>query len=140
MPSAKIPAPLRQIVIERTNNLCEYCLLHQDDSDFTHQIDHIIPRKYNGATVLENLALACLKCNKHKGPEIAALDPIDNEIAPLFNPRTQNWNEHFELLGAFLIGTTRIGRATVAALKLNDPIRVNQRQELMADGRYPRER
>ena len=138
MPSVKIPARLRRLVIARAKNICEYCLLHQDDSDFAHQIDHIIPRKYNGATIFINLALACLKCNKYKGPKIATLDPIDNEIAPLFNPRTQFWDEHFELLGAFIIGKTRIGRATVAALKLNDPMRVNQRQELFAEGRYPR--
>lgn len=125
-------------MIARANNVCEYCLLHQDDSDFLHQIDHIIPRKYNGLTILINLALACLKCNKNKGPEIAGLDPIDNEIAPLFNPRTQSWDEHFELLGAFILGRTRIGRATVAALKLNDPARVNQRQELITEGRYLR--
>ena len=138
MPSTKIPVRLRRLVIARAKNICEYCLLHQDDSGFLHQIDHIIPRKYNGATILINLALACLKCNKYKGPEIAALDPIDNEIAPLFNPRTQIWGEHFELLGAFIIGKTRIGRATVAALKLNDPMRVNQRQERIAEDQYPR--
>ena len=138
MPSAKIPALLRQLVIERANSVCEYCLLHQDDSDFSHQIDHIIPLKYDGATSKENLALACLKCNKHKGSEVAALDPMDNEVAALFNPRLQNWTEHFELLGAFLLGKTRAGRATVSALKLNDPVRVNQRQELMRDERYPR--
>ncbi len=138
MPTVKIPAQLRELVIERAKQFCEYCLLHQDDSDFSHQIDHIIPLKYNGATISENLALACLKCNKHKGSEVAALDPIENEVAALFNPRLQDWTEHFELLGAFLLGKTRVGRATVSALKLNDPVRVNQRQELMRDGRYPR--
>ncbi len=138
MPSANVPARLRRQVIARANHVCEYCLLHQDDADFLHQIDHIIPRKYNGLTIFIILALACLKCNKNKGPEIAGLDPIDNEIAPLFNPRTQSWDDHFELLGAFILGKTRIDRATVAALKLNDPIRVNQRQELIAEGQYPR--
>ena len=138
MPTVKIPAQLRELVIERAKQLCEYCLLHQDDSDFIHQIDHIIPLKYDGATISENLALACLKCNKHKGSEVAALDPVDNEIAALFNPRLQDWTEHFELLGAFLLGKTRVGRATVSALKLNDAVRVNQRQELMRDERYPR--
>jgi hypothetical protein len=63
---------------------------------------------------------------------------VDNQVSSLFNPRTQNWDEHFELLGAFILGRTSIGRATVAALKLNDPARVNQRQELMTEGRYPR--
>ena len=136
MPSANIPTALRQLVIERANNICEYCLLHQDDTDFTHHIDHIIPRKHSGKTVIENLALACLKCNKYKGSDIAAIDPIDNEITPLFHPRQQIWSEHFELFGAFIIGKTNIGRATAAGLRLNDPARVNQRQELIALGRY----
>jgi hypothetical protein len=41
---------------------------------------------------------------------------------PLFNPRTQNWFEHFRWSedGLRIIGLTPSGRATVGALHLSD--------------------
>ena len=41
---------------------------------------------------------------------------------PLFNPRMQNWVEHFAWSadGIRILGRTSIGRATVAALHLSD--------------------
>jgi hypothetical protein len=49
-------------------------------------------------------------------------DPVTNSTVPIFNPRTQIWNEHFEMSknGTQIIGKTPIGRGTVEALKLND--------------------
>jgi hypothetical protein len=51
-----------------------------------------------------------------------AADPETNKQVPLFNPRTQNWFEHFRwsVDGLRIIGLTSIGRATVAALHLSD--------------------
>jgi hypothetical protein len=37
------------------------------------QIDHIIARQHGGATELENLALACIHCNRFKGPNMLGL-------------------------------------------------------------------
>ena len=37
-----IPAPLKRQVIERAGECCEYCHLHQDDSDTNFHIEHII--------------------------------------------------------------------------------------------------
>jgi hypothetical protein len=65
--------------------------------------------------VEENLALACAICNGNKGPNLASIDPLSGEIVPLFNPRTQNWNDHFEIHGAEIIGRIAIGRATAIA-------------------------
>jgi len=36
---------------------------------------------------MENLALACLHCNQHKGPNIAGRNPETGEIVELFHPR-----------------------------------------------------
>jgi hypothetical protein len=104
---------------------------------FTHQIDHLIPLKHGGQTVSANLALACLECNRYKGSDLTALDPLDGTIHPIFNPHTQVWSEHFGLEGARIIGQTPIGRATVALLRLNDRTRLLQRQILIEAGRYP---
>lgn len=132
-----IPVALRRYVIDRAKGQCEYCLLHQDDVPFAHQVDHLIPLKHSGQTVSDNLALACLDCNRYKGSDLTAIDPLDGAISPLFNPRTQIWAEHFTLDGVRLVGQTPVGRATVALLRLNDRMRVLQRQVLMEAGRYP---
>lgn len=131
-----ISATLRRLVIQRAEGRCEYCLLHQDDTPFSHHIDHLIPLKHGGQTVSDNLALACLDCNLYKGSDLTAINPLDSLIYPLFNPRTQIWIEHFAFDGARLNGQTSIGRATVVLLRLNDPVRVLQRQILIEAGRY----
>src|SRR5579859_2336432 len=61
------------------------------------------------------------KCNEYKGDTITALDPLTGEITPLFNPRRQQWDEHFAWTpeGNEVVGLTPIGRATVKALNLN---------------------
>jgi 5-methylcytosine-specific restriction endonuclease McrA len=43
------------------------------------QIDHIIARQHGSRTELDNLALACVHCNRFKGPNVAGLDPDTNE-------------------------------------------------------------
>ncbi|MCK6627007.1 MAG: HNH endonuclease [Anaerolineae bacterium] len=132
-----ISANLRRLVTKRARERCEYCLIHQDDTSFSHQVDHIMPLKHQGQTVSHNLALACLECNRYKGSDIAAIDPISGEITPLFNPRVQAWAEHFMLQdNARITGLTPTGRATVVLLRLNDPKRVIQRQILVATKRY----
>lgn len=137
MARSHIPAPLRRLVIERAEGYCEYCLLHQDDTVFVHHVDHVIALKHGGRTEEENLALACMECNLRKGPDLAAIDPVEGTLAPLFNPRIQRWSEHFTLENASLVGKTPHGRATVALLRMNNPARLLERQRLILAGRYP---
>lgn len=131
-----ISVELRQIVIERARGRCEYCLLHQDDTPFSHQIDHFIALKHGGQTVSENLVLACLECNRYKGSDLTAIDPLTDEITPLFNPRIQVWREHFMFQTVRIIGQTSTGRATASLLRFNTRERLVQRQVLMRVGRY----
>jgi hypothetical protein len=84
--------------------------------------------------VLSNLALSCLHCNKHKGPNIAGLDPLTNRLVPLFHARRQQWDRHFAWDGAMMVGQTRTGRATIQVLAINDPDAVAFRAELMLEG------
>ena len=138
MARSHIPAPLRRLVIERARGCCEYCLLHQDDTDFAHHVDHLIALKHGGRAGEENLALACMECNLRKGPDLAAIDPVEKVMVSLFNPRAQRWSEHFTLVSASLVGETPTGRATVALLRMNEPARILERQRLITAGRYPR--
>ena len=61
-------------------------------------------------------------CNGHKSDKTHAIDPETGQLVPLFNPRTQSWFEHFRWTsdGLRIVGLSPIGRATVAALHLDD--------------------
>ena len=93
--------------------------------------------KHGGATIAENTALACIDCNRHKGSDLTAIDPISNQIVRVFDPRNQQWHDHFYLDGATILGMSATGRATVIMLRLNDPMRVLERSFLIEVGRYP---
>ncbi len=101
------------------------------------QVDHITARQHGGPTDSGNLAFACFHCNRHKGPNIAGLDPATGQVVRLFHPRTDSWSEHFRLEGATLAGLTSIGRATVQVLAMNEPEFVAVREALMMEGVYP---
>jgi hypothetical protein len=136
MPS-KIPAQIREAVEKRAENVCEYCLLPGISAHFKHQVDHILPRKHGGQTVLENLALACWRCNLHKGTDVGSFDfETNDEFARFFNPRAQSWEEHFRIENAEIIPLTAEARVTVRIFRLNDEERREERRGLIAAGFY----
>lgn len=132
--TGRVSSRVRQQVRRRAEGKCEYCLVHEEDGYVGYQIDHIIARKHGGATSLDNLAFACLLCNRYKGSDVAAPDPTTGEIVPLFNPRQQRWQEHFTLQGAVIVARSSIGRATANLLRLNSPERVIERVEFVKAG------
>ncbi|PAX58303.1 HNH endonuclease [Brunnivagina elsteri] len=137
MASDYISVELRKLVVDRASKRCEYCLIHQDFSIYTHEVDHIIAVKHGGETSDDNLALSCLSCNRHKGSDFATIDQITKEIVPLFNPRRQVWDEHFSLENAIIEGKTQMGQGTAKLLQFNVPNRVLERQVLVSQGQYP---
>ena len=115
-----IGAKIRAEVRSRANNTCEYYHLHQDDSPLASlHVEHIIPRVHGGADDPDNLALACIDCNLHKGPNLAGIDPDTNELTALFHPRQQQWDDHFEWSGIYIVGRTATGRTTIRVLNMN---------------------
>ena len=127
-------AATRDFVRQRAGNRCEYCLLRQDHSQLTHHIEHIVARQHGGRDDVDNLALACHRCNLRKGPNLTGVDPVSGELVALFHPRRERWAEHFLLRGAHIQGTTPVGRATVYVLGMNDARRLELRSELRAHG------
>ncbi len=124
-------AALRDVVRKRARERCEYCHLRQADAPFVkHQLEHIVPRQHGGRDDLSNLALACYRCNKFKGPNLSAFDPRTGKIVRIFNPRRQRWLDHFALRGVLILGRTAIGRATVELLQMNAPRRQGLRREI----------
>jgi 5-methylcytosine-specific restriction endonuclease McrA len=113
-------AVTRAAVRERADGRCEYCQLHQDDSPLAPlHIEHIVPRFHGGTDDLDNLALACVDCNLHKGPNLTGLDPQTKQVTELFNPRRHQWTEHFEWQGVRIFGRTAVGRTTAHVLRMN---------------------
>lgn len=118
----------RRRVRQRAADRCEYCQRLQSDSLLIPlQIEHILPHKHGGGDEVENLALACAECNLHKGSDLSGIDPESNQMTRLFDPRRDDWNEHFVWQGVRIAGSTAIGRTTVRVLQMNAPARVKVR-------------
>lgn len=132
-----MPKSLRQQVIERANDCCEYCRLPQQSDVRPFQIDHIRSRKLGGPTSITNLAWACLNCNSYKQALTAGHDPETAELTRLFNPRNDLWKEHFEWDGPKLKGKSAIGRTTIDVLRINLVERVEHRQLLIDAAVFP---
>ena len=107
-------------VRERAAHRCEYCRLSQSDSPLAAlHIEHIIPKFHGGSDAFDNLALACIDCNLHKGPDLTGIDPETNTVTELFHPRRHHWREHFIQQGIYLTSKTAIGRTTIRVLNIN---------------------
>jgi hypothetical protein len=136
--SSDISEELRADVARRAAHRCEYCLIHEDAAGFPHQVDHIVSRKHGGSSTPDNLAYACVVCNRHKGSDIASIDPRTGETVRLFDPRRDRWGDHFRLDGALIEPISTIGSATTRLLQLNAPERISERRLLQSLGSDPR--
>ena len=136
MSTTYISAALRRQVIERADNLCEYCLIHENDTFFGCHIDHIVSEKHGGATEPDNLALACTFCNLHKGSDIGSFAP-NGGLTRFFNPRSDLWHNHFVLSEARIIPISDIGEVTARIFQFNARERILERMALMEIGHYP---
>ena len=96
-----------------------------------HEPDHIVPLQHGGNSDDQNLALACFRCNRNKGPNIGSFDPQTGVLTPFFNPRLQQWEEHFMWQDATIVPLTPEARVTVKILRLNDEERLQERRRLM---------
>lgn len=93
--SGPIGAGLRRLVVSRAARCCEYCLTPEDDTFFGCEVDHIISLKHGGETAEDNLAYACLSCNRNKGSDISSRIPETGQLVRCFNPRLDRWSDHF---------------------------------------------
>lgn len=118
----RIPETVRKRVRERSRYLCEYCHSPEEASAALFEIDHILPKSLGGSDALNNLALACQRCNSYRYNFTTGIDPQTEETHSLFNPRQQQWAEHFAWTaeGTRIVGRTSIGRATCHRLDVND--------------------
>ena len=129
-----ITPQIRQLVRQPAEGLCEY--RHIADAPFQaatgFNIEHINPKAgYSdndpNRDHPDNLCWACPKCNSYKGDSTAGMDPETGAMTRLFNPREDKWSEHFVAKGAWIVGTTSIGKTTVEVLRINEEGRVRSR-------------
>ena len=128
---------LRRLVINRAEKLCEYCLIHEDDTALGCAIDHIISLKHGGETNANNLAYACVFCNRYKGSDIGSIVWQTREFTRFYNPRYDHWGEHFKLEDKVIIPLTKIGEVTARIFLFNNDDRLLERQLLISRGKYP---
>lgn len=129
-------ATTRRIVVSRAQSRCEYCRMPQHAVDLQFHVEHIVARQHGGGHEIDNLCLACDRCNLHKGPNLTAIDQQTRAIIPLFNPRRDNWDSHFRVFGGLILGQSPAGRATVALLQMNSARRRTLRERLLAEGAW----
>ena len=128
---------LRREVADRAYHVCEYCLVHESDTFWGCQIDHIVSRKHGGPTDSANLAWACAVCNNFKGTDISTITGRELRLLRLFHPRQDRWLTCFLINGARIESANVVGEATAKLLKFNDETRLREREILVEIGRYP---
>lgn len=126
---------LRQVVRDRASGRCECCRPPDWRPPLEpFYLEHIQARQHGGLTVLENLAWACHRCNRHKGPNLSAVDLDSGQVVLLFHPRRDIWTDHFSLEGVRINGLSAVGRATIWLLHMNAEHRLERRAELIRRG------
>ena len=137
--STYLSADLRQALLEADGQQCAYCQTSTDNTGQPMTVDHIIPSAQGGLTEFENLCFCCRACNEYKGATIAAIDPLTGEAGSFFNPRQQNWREHFQWdeMGTQLVGLTITGRITIVGLNMNNPVIISARRRWVSVGWHP---
>jgi HNH endonuclease len=105
----------RQRIRQRANFLCEYCHSSEEASTSLFTFDHLIPQSLGGDDTEHNLALACHRCNSRRYNFTDGIGPETQIPVPLFNPRQNNWPEHFiwSTDGQKILAVTSIRRATL---------------------------
>jgi hypothetical protein len=112
----------RTAVVQRAGSRCEYCLIQEEDAGFPLQVDHIMSRKHGGLSVEDNLACACVLCNRHKGTDISGVNSETGKLVRLFHPRQQRWGDHFRLRGAVIVVNSWMPVGSFSATVIGQPV------------------
>ena len=123
----------------RAARRCEYCRAPEAIFNFPFEVEHVVPVSRGGADDPSNLALACRACNSFKGDATTGRDEQTGTEVPLFDPRADRWDEHFDLDrdAGTVVGLTPSGRATASRLRMNDPVQLTARLVWLELGLYP---
>jgi len=90
-----VTAKTQRIVRERAAARCEYCHADERWQFIRFTLDHVVPLSADDSDDADNLALACRNCNERRGNRTEAFDFTSQQIVSLFNPRRDEWSQHF---------------------------------------------
>ncbi len=137
--STYLTAELRLQLIEADDHRCAYCQTTEINSGQPMTVDHVVPESRGGLAEFDNLCFCCRRCNEFKGSKTSAQDPLTGQDVDLYHPRRHHWKDHFawDETGKFLVGLSNVGRTTVIALKMNDPLIVATRRRWISVGWHP---
>lgn len=136
---SRVTRKVRSRIAVQAKYQCGYCQTQEVVSGVPLTVEHILPIVHGGTDDEANLWLSCRLCNEAKGASTSAIDPETRQQVPLFNPRSQAWEEYFTWneAGTHIIGRNDIGRATIAFLSLNSDLRVRSRAIWVEAGWHP---
>jgi hypothetical protein len=75
--------------------------------------------------------------NNYKGTDLGTVLDDEAVVVRLFNPRRQDWFDHFEVIKGAIYPKTLTGKATVKLLEFNEISRILERLDLVAAGIFP---
>lgn len=136
--TAYVAAELRARVREFFENRCAYCQTAESLTVTVFEIEHIVPRSKGGATMFENLCLACPSCNRYKSDRLVGRLGTGSECR-LFDPHKDFWHDHFgwSIDGTVIVGLTDIAKTTIITLRMNRPQMTSVRELWVDAGRHP---
>ena len=139
MATQRIPDWLYDLVARDADFQCGYCRCPQQVLPYRLEVEHLIPSSLGGTNERDNLWLSCHRCNKLRSNRMQVADPLTAEKVAIFNPRRDDWKEHFawEHNGLLIVGSTARGRGTVVTLDLNDRYHLSARAVWIAARLYP---
>ena len=79
-----VPVPIHQAVRARAQGRCAYCHSPEWVGAARFTMDHLLPRSRGGTDTLENLALACRRCNQRRYTFTTGRDPVTQQESPYF--------------------------------------------------------
>jgi len=121
-------ARTRTLVQKRAGHRCEYCHIPEMAYSLSFHVEHIVASVHQRNDDPSNLAWACPPCNVHKGTNLATIDPDTGLQTNVFDPRQNDWTDHFALLEYSLVGLSPVGRGSIQLLKMNLPRRIELRE------------
>lgn len=68
MSTSYVGADLRRLVATRAERLCEYCLIHEDDTFYGCEVDHIVSERHGGPTREDNLTYGAIAVSERHIP------------------------------------------------------------------------
>lgn len=111
--------------------------MHQSLQGATFHVEHVIPQSAGGSHDGSNLALACPSCNLHKSDRTSVIAAGSPKTVPLFNPRADEWTDHFQWDDYTVVARSTVGHVTIAALDLNHQRRQMIRKAEQTFGMFP---